>query len=77
LTTWTGILAPAGLNEAAGARLRAELIKVLAMPEVAKSFASAGVEPYIGTPEEFSHRIRADYDKYAKLVKLIGVKVDH
>jgi tripartite-type tricarboxylate transporter receptor subunit TctC len=47
------------------------------MPEVAKSFAAVGLETYISTRAEFSDRVRADYEKYAKLVKLFGIKVDN
>ncbi|OFZ98536.1 MAG: hypothetical protein A3H35_01365 [Betaproteobacteria bacterium RIFCSPLOWO2_02_FULL_62_17] len=77
LSTWIGIFSAAGLNDAAGSRLRGELGKVLAMPDVAKGFTSAGLEPYISTREEFSERIRSDYEKYAKLVKLVGARIDN
>ena len=78
LTTWIAIFAPAGVPEAALSRLRAEINKALAVPEVAKRFnAAGGLEPFITTPQQFSERIRADYDKYGKLVKLIGAKVDN
>jgi tripartite-type tricarboxylate transporter receptor subunit TctC len=77
LTTWIGMLSPAGLPDAAATRMRADVHKVLAMPDVAKGFAAAGIEPYIATTQEFAERMRADYDKYGKLVKLVGVKVDN
>ena len=75
LTTWIGILSPVGLGDAAASRLRAEVSKVLAMPDVAKGFAAAGIEPYLSTSQQFSDRIRADYEKYGKLVKMFGIKV--
>ncbi len=76
LSTWIGIFSPVGLSDAVGARLRAEVAKVLAMPDVGKSLTAAGLEPYNSTREEFAERLRADYEKYGKLVKMVGVKVE-
>jgi len=77
LSTWLGLFAPAGVPDAVIARLRADINRVLAMPEVkARLYAAGGFEPYAITPEEFAALIRADYDKYGKLVKQIGAKVD-
>ena len=38
--------------------------------------AAGGLDPYLTTPEEFAALIRRDYDKYAKVVKDIGIKLD-
>jgi tripartite-type tricarboxylate transporter receptor subunit TctC len=59
------------------ARLRTEINRVLALPEVRERMgAVGGAEPWITTLEEFNAVIRCDYDKYGKLVKDIGAKVD-
>lgn len=77
LTTWLGLFAPVGVPDASMARLRAEINKVLALPEVKKRLnASGGLEPYIATPQEFAERIRSDYEKYGTLVRQVGIKVD-
>lgn len=77
LSVWLGFFAPAGVPDAVLARLHAEVNKVLAMPEVKQRLnAAGGLEPYATTPQEFAARIRFDYEKYAKLVKQIGAKVD-
>jgi tripartite-type tricarboxylate transporter receptor subunit TctC len=74
---WLGLFAPAGTPDAVLARLRDEVNKVLADPEVKARLGKAGgMEPNITTPEQFSAMIRRDYEKYGKLVKEIGVKVD-
>ena len=77
MTTWIGIFSPAGLSDAAASRLLADVNKALATAELAKSFTAAGIEPYLSTRQEFSERVRADYEKYAKLIKQFGVKVDN
>lgn len=77
LSTWLGIFGPAGVPDAVVSRLRTEVGRVLAIPEVAARLnAAGGLEPYAAAPEEFSALIRADYDKYGSLVKRIGAKVD-
>ena len=77
LSVWLGFFAPAGVPDAVMSRLRAEVNKVLAMPEVKQRLnAAGGLEPYATTPEEFAALIRSDYEKYGKLVKQIKVKVD-
>jgi len=77
VTIWLALFAPAGTPEAVLVRLRAAVEKALAAPEVAQRLnAAGGVEPFTTTPDEFAALIRSDYDKYGKIVKAIGVKVD-
>ena len=77
ITTWLALFAPAGIPEPVLARLRDEVGKLLALPEVqGKLRAAGGLEPFITTPEEFASMIRADYAKYGKVVKDSGAKVD-
>jgi tripartite-type tricarboxylate transporter receptor subunit TctC len=74
---WHGLFAPAGMPPAIIERLRTEVQAVLAQPEIRERLAASGSgEPYVSTPEEFAARIRADHEKYGKLIKSIGVKVE-
>jgi tripartite-type tricarboxylate transporter receptor subunit TctC len=76
-SVWLGLCAPRGTPEAVIARLRTEVNHVLALPETKEIFARSGaLEPYISTPEEFAALIRADYEKYGRVVRAVGVKVD-
>ena len=77
VTNWQGIFVPVGTPAAIIARLRSELDAILLEREIAEKLAAAGSgEPYITTPEQFSARIRADYEAYGKLIKAAGVKVE-
>lgn len=77
VNNWLGIWAPAGTPEPLIARLHAEVNRVLALPEVRERVgAVGGAEPWITTREEFAAVIRRDYDKYARLVRDIGARVD-
>ena len=77
VTIWLGLFAAAGTPEALLARLHAEVNKLLAEAETkARLNAAGGLEAYTTTAPEFAALIRRDYDKYGKLVRDIGVKVD-
>jgi tripartite-type tricarboxylate transporter receptor subunit TctC len=77
LTIWLALFAPAGTPEPVLARLRAAVASALAAPDVkGKLNAAGGLEPFASTPEEFIALIRRDDEKYGKIVKAIGIKVD-
>jgi tripartite-type tricarboxylate transporter receptor subunit TctC len=74
---WHGLFVPAGTPQPIIDRLRAEIALVLVQPEFKKRLADSGSgEPYVSTPEEFAARIRSDHEKYGKLIRSIGVKVE-
>jgi tripartite-type tricarboxylate transporter receptor subunit TctC len=74
---WHGLFAPLGTPQPIIDRLRSELAVVLAQPELRERLAHAGAgEPYIATPEQFAARIRSDHDKYCRLIRAIGLKVE-
>ena len=74
---WLGVFAPAGLPEPVLERLRAEIRRALESEDVRRRLnSSGGLDPYVLSPSEFVALIRRDYEKYAKVVKDLGVKVD-
>ena len=77
LKVWFGFYVPTGTPEPVISRLREETNRVLAEPDVAEKLRNAGgLRPYITTPEEFARQVRNDYEKYGKLIRAIGAKVD-
>jgi tripartite-type tricarboxylate transporter receptor subunit TctC len=77
VTLWQGLFAPVGTRPDIVARLRTEVNAVLAQSDVMDKLAAAGSgDPYITTPAEFAARIRADYDKYGKVIAAIGLRVE-
>jgi len=75
-TAWVGCFAPAGTPKAIIDTLNAGLKKVLAEPDVAQKLKSQTLDPMYMTPEQFAQRLRSDYDKYAKVIKLSGARID-
>ena len=73
---WWGVLFPAGTPPALVARLNADTAKALADPDVKKRFADLGVEPVSSSPAEFADFIRAEMEKYSKLIKEANIKVN-
>ena len=76
VTNWFGIVAPAGTARPIVARLNKELNAALGSRELRERLASQGADAVGGTPEEFAKVIRADFAKWARVVKESGAKVD-
>jgi len=65
------------LPEAVLAKLRSEVRRALDSPDLKERFNHAGgLEPLLLPAGEFAALIRRDYDKYAKVVKDVSVRVD-
>lgn len=75
-TAWVGCLAPAGTPKPIVDALNAALAKALADPDVATKLSAQTLDPMHMTPEQFAARIKTDYDKYEKVVKESGARVD-
>jgi tripartite-type tricarboxylate transporter receptor subunit TctC len=73
---WWGVLYPAGTPKNIVEKLHADTVKVLADADTKKRFADLGVEAKASTPAEFSAFIKAETDKYAKLIKEANIKVN-
>ena len=73
---WVGMFAPAATPPAIVARLNAEVRKAVNAPELRDRLIAIGAEPLTGTPEELGSYLRNEIDKYGKVVRQIGLKID-
>jgi len=73
---WWGVLYPSGTPKSIVDKLHAATVKVLADPDTKKRFADLGVETKASTPAEFSAFIRAETEKYARLIREANIKVN-
>ena len=76
ISTWFGIFVPAGTPREAVDRLHAEFTRALAAPDVREKMLALGAEPVGNRPEEFAAYIRAEADKYARVIKASGARAD-
>jgi tripartite-type tricarboxylate transporter receptor subunit TctC len=77
VTTWIGILAPAGTPRDIVNRLNAELIRIVAMPDTLKLIQNAGLEPISNTPEQFAELIKEEIELWSKVIKDANIeKID-
>ena len=76
VTSWFGIVAPAGTPRAVIERLHAESVKALRAPELVARLQDLGATPVVTSPEQFGAFIRAEMAKWGPVVRSSGAKVD-
>ena len=71
-----GIVVPAATPRDLVRRINADIVAVLRAPEAGQKLAEFGIQTVANSPEEFDAFIRAEIDKWAKVVKASGAKAD-
>jgi tripartite-type tricarboxylate transporter receptor subunit TctC len=71
---WLGIFMPAKVPADVLKKVNGEIARVLGMPEVKAKLAPQGIELVTQSPEEFARFIRADYEKWGKVIKEAGIR---
>jgi tripartite-type tricarboxylate transporter receptor subunit TctC len=73
---WFGIFVPLKTPNTIVAKISADIDKVLKTPQVRKEMLDRGIEPSGGTSEEFAELIKADQQKWSKLIQDKNIKID-
>ncbi len=76
MSPWIGVFAPAATPRAIIDRLHAEIGRALKLPDVAQNLSNQALEPSVASVEQFNAAIKVDYEKYGKLIRLAGAKVE-
>ena len=74
---WLGIMGPANMPKPVVDRLHREIVAIVATPEFKAAMDTNGAEPVSSkSPEDFREMLRGQVDKYVKITKAIGIKLD-
>jgi tripartite-type tricarboxylate transporter receptor subunit TctC len=73
---WYGVLAPAGTPPAIITKLNQEIVKILRSPEVSQNLSSEGADPIGNSPAEFGVHIKAEMQRWGKVVKQARLRID-
>jgi tripartite-type tricarboxylate transporter receptor subunit TctC len=74
-SAWFGLVAPAATPKDVVSKLSAETARILQLPDVKSRLSELGAEPIGGTPEQFSAHIKAEIEKWAKVIKEANVEL--
>lgn len=75
-SAWYGLFAPTGTPTDVIRTLNAEMVRALQDPELRQRLNALGAEPIGSTPDEASRFVRAEYDKWAKVVRAANIRLD-
>ncbi|MDB5862810.1 MAG: hypothetical protein JWO70_616 [Betaproteobacteria bacterium] len=75
-TIWNGMLAPAGTPKAIVSRMNEAIAQILKSPQSRERYAAVGAEIRYDSPEEFRALIGSDMAKWAKVIRVAGIRVD-
>jgi tripartite-type tricarboxylate transporter receptor subunit TctC len=75
-SSWFGLVAPAGTPRDIVDKLQKEIVSILAKPDIREKLIALGADPIGNTPEEFAAHMKAETEKWGKLVKDLDIKAD-
>jgi tripartite-type tricarboxylate transporter receptor subunit TctC len=71
--SWNGMAAPIGTPRPVIERMNKEIVRAMAQPDIRAKLLELGVQPATSTPEEFGTFIRAEGERWAKIVQDAGI----
>lgn len=76
MSIWYGMMAPAGTPREVIMRLHQEIAKAYADPTLRQQMSNAGMDPWLGTPDDMGNLLKSEMARYAKIIQSAGIKKD-
>ena len=76
LTSWNGLMTPAGVPAPIIAKIYKDAVQALRAPDVREKLAADGAEPVANSPGEFSRHIRSEFEKWGRVIKGAGLRAE-
>jgi len=76
VATWAGLYAPAAINRDLGARISADIAKVIRLPDVKERMANQGIDPVGSTPEEHLAYVKAEFVRIGRVAREANIRAD-
>jgi tripartite-type tricarboxylate transporter receptor subunit TctC len=76
VSTWIGLVAPAGTPRAIVDLIQREVAKIYADPALIERLQKAGISPVAGTPEEFTSFMASETPRWGKVIKDSGIELN-
>ena len=73
--SWFGILVPAGTPNEITTLLNREIVKIIALPTTKEHLVTLGDDPVGSSPEEFANVIKADVEKWGKIIRVANINL--
>jgi tripartite-type tricarboxylate transporter receptor subunit TctC len=74
--SWYSIHVPAGTPKPVIDRLNAEIVRVVALPEIQKAFANISAEPKSSTPAELNEYVKSEYQQWSALIRKLHITAE-
>jgi tripartite-type tricarboxylate transporter receptor subunit TctC len=74
--SWYGFHAPAGTPKPIIDKLHADMVKIMALPDVRQGFANVGGDTIANTPAQYGAFVESELKKWGQVIKATGIKVD-
>jgi tripartite-type tricarboxylate transporter receptor subunit TctC len=74
--SWFAVAVPAGTPKEIVALLNREIVKIMALPDIKERLATLGFDSIASSPEEFGEQIRADFEKWGKVIRAANIKAE-
>lgn len=76
VTSWWGVLGPAGMPKEVVARLNTEIVRIMGTQDARERIGGLGADIVTGKPEQFAEYIKVEHAKWGQLIKESGARVD-